>query len=180
MNPQADLSSGPFKDFEVKVSKIQYGWMDITIFNDGNNYSYSASYTTDPLNDLLNAAVSLIHHEAISTKYRNEYFYIAHDLEGDDLTWLFIPQENSWFFSVFIDAKVTGQLFDAEALAEINPIKEQLILSTKDSLVPFIKAIVNTFPTLETLYRFDDEDWGYKYSEKSLKKLQNWLLTNDV
>jgi hypothetical protein len=179
MNPQADLSSGPFKDFEVKVSKIQYGWMDITVFNDGNHYNYVASYTSDPLNDLLNAAVSLIHYEAISAKYQKEYYYVTHDLEGDDLTWLFIPYESHWFFSIFLDATVTGQLNNGDALDEINPIKEQLILSTKDSLVPFVKAVVNIFP-LETLHKFDDRDWGYKYSEENLKKLQDWLAINQA
>jgi hypothetical protein len=184
-----------FNNFEIKVSKIAYGWMTIHILNGQKHFSYQASYLTDPLNDLLEAVVSYmqlgkVFKKAMLIPKPSEYFNVTHYLEPSMVTWLFKRYHNEIVLAFWddgpehledlIDVDFDSQLYKCKMYDDEPNLKEQLVFSIKDSLVPFIKAVANIFPALETLEKFDESDWGYKYSVENLKILQDWLLINDV
>lgn len=171
-----------FDSFEIIVSRIFAGWMDIDVLNDGNRISYNASYLTDPLNDLLSAAVLFV-------SYKNAppmYFCATHELEPSKITWLFKWQGSEMILLIWEDIgaelqDLIDKDFDEESykynMDEDRPdLTKGLLLAVKDSPLKFIQALVNVFPTLQHLKRDENrDDWGFKYSKDKLAILENWL-----
>src|ERR1700748_1632933 len=172
MNLLSDLAYTQFNDFCIHVEKIQYGWMDITVSSKDNYISYSASYISDPLNDLLGASVYFIKKNAKYLDYHSvnrfdEYLYIFHDLEPDLITWLFKVDENQLTLLIWTDMPnnfhelIEGH-FDKESIQvqiidEPIDLFQNLSFAIKGPIITFIKVLVDTFEELNNLKKPEDD-----------------------
>ncbi|OOQ57523.1 hypothetical protein BC343_11975 [Mucilaginibacter pedocola] len=158
--------------------------MDINVLNNGNHISYGASYLTDPLNDLLSAAVLFV-------SYQNAprmCFCATHELEPSTITWLLKWQGNEMVLLIWedvetelqdlIDAGLDEEYYKHNIDKDLPDITKGLLLAVKDSPRKFIQALIKVFPTLQRLKRdSEDADWGFTYSKDKLATLEDWLAS---
>lgn len=201
MNLLSHLPYEPFNDFFINVESIRYGWMDLSIGANGKSLSYGASYTTEPLNDLLNVAVAIVSNKKIISSQDNwrpqpigNCFIVYHDLEGTEVPWLFKYENDELTLFIWasepVDYDTFANLaewnFNREAIKYSNPddipdLSVDLSFAFKGSAAAFVSALLNTIENLSLLPKDGQEDydgWGFKYSIDNFALLKDWLNHN--
>ena len=187
-----------FGDFYIRVNKIKYGWMELCVGIGDKCFNYQASYTGDPLNYLLAAAVSVVKNQKSTSNYNGvayegEYFYITHDLEPSLVTWLFKPGKEKltliiWedmplYFEEMIDGGFDCSSPEIQMLDNVPDITADICFAIKDSPVAFVKALLCAVEGLTRLERQEDEagdnEWGHSYSLDNVELLKSWLVKNE-
>lgn len=199
MNLLSNLTYTPFNDFCIRVSRIQYGWMDLTVSSNNNSLSYSASYVSDPLNDLRAAAVYLIKKDTKYLEHHSvnrfgEYLYIFHDLEPTLVTWLFKVDGSQltlliWAdmpsnFHILVEENFNDESIEVKLIDEPIVLPQELSFAIKGPIITFIKALVDTFEELNNLKKPEDDSeyalWGYNYHLEHLNILKECINTNSL
>ena len=194
-----NLPYTPLDDLYIGVERIKYGWMDLCIAVNGKSFTYGASYLSDPVDDLLTAAVSIIKKDRLAVSHYNlkeigDFIYVTHELEPGLVTWLFRYTDNKltliiWEdmptdFDELIEARFESQSDKVQKFDAIPDLTQELLFALNGSAVPFIKALINTFTSIDKLERFEDDsnghDWGFTYSIDNLNFLKEWLSKNDA
>lgn len=169
------------KDFKIRLSAIEAGWMNISIVAGSKAYSYCASYISDAPLDLVKTAIQLLQNEAES---RNIVLY--HDLEGKMIAWYFTCSGNRlaiyiWDnrypnpFDDFIDCN-----FELECIGDLSEtadLKEGLLLAFETTAHQFAQAVITAFARLSENYNINEykENWQNPYPEVQIEKLQQLL-----
>ena len=206
MNLLSTLPYISFDDFFIRVKRIRYGWMELYIGFDDNNFNYSASYLSDPLADLLEVTVYSIIEKQSSISDRhydrfcsiNNYYFVVHDLEGDNVFWLFKYADEELTIIIWnetFDEDVFFELaqenFNSESMVvkmqdPVIDINKGVLFAMKGAPIGFIKALNNTLGSLKELDRPNEHaddyynDWGFIYSSELYEKLNDWLQKNEI
>lgn len=195
MDILSNLTYNSCKDFKIQVDDIEAGWMDITISTNDKNFNYSASYLTDPLNDLLDATVLLLTNQPFHIRggwFLKDKAIVVHDLEGDIIVWLLNYSNN--ILTVLIWENMSTDLLedlchynlDSETykkneFEELPDLTKGLIFALQDTALQFARILKETFKNLDAKY--PDEEykghWGFSYSETNFDILIKWLLDNE-
>jgi|APLak6261672720_1056091.scaffolds.fasta_scaffold09005_3 hypothetical protein len=195
MDILSNLTYESCKDFVIQIDEIKAGWMDITISTKDKNFNYSASYLTDPLNDLLDATILLLTNQPFHIRggwFLKDNAIVVHDLEGDIIVWLLNYSNN--ILTVLIWENINTDLledlcsynFDIETykkneFEDVPDLTKNLIFALKDTPHFFTQILKDTLKNLDAKYP-DEEykgQWGFSYSDTNFKALTKWLLDNE-
>lgn len=191
------LKKLPFQtveNFIIRVGAIEHGWMDITIATPEKQFSYLASYSTDPLNDLLNATVLLLTDKPFHIRgnwYLNEKAIVIHDLEGSIILWLIINSNGIFTILIWEDINqemiedlchynFESAIYQKFEFEEPPDLSKKLLFALNVSAIFFAKTLKNILDDLKERVEQNnyEDNWGYEYSEENYAKLINWLATH--
>jgi hypothetical protein len=152
-----------------------------------DHFIYSASYIGDPLNDLLHATAL-----ALDKSKHDSYCCVFHDLEGQDITWLLklLGDELSviiWDGNVsdrdtlltLSDNNFNSEAFGVLVLDKLPDFHQDLKFALKCKPEIFVRALINAVEGLYRLKKYDDRDWGFRYSQEDYDKLIEWSATRE-
>jgi hypothetical protein len=194
MDILSKLKYKSFNDLNIQVDDIEAGWMDLTISTLYKNFKYSASYLTNPLNDLLSATVLLLTDKPFHIRgglYIKDNAIVEHDLEGDRIVWLL--NYTNTILTVLIWKNISTDLledlclynFESEiyiksTLDDLPDLTEDLIFALQDKPFQFAQTLKKTFENLDAKYPDEDYkgEWGFSYSESDFKILIKWITDN--
>jgi hypothetical protein len=199
------LSYGSLDGFFINVERVKYGWMDLCVGTNQKHINYTVGYVCNPLVDLLDAGIAIIKHEQADQlgddyKYNygciGNYHYVDHDLEGNDVVWLFkVIGENLtliiWNSTLNFDDFITllEADFDSEdvrikMLSKTPNITEDLALALRGSTITFIEAVKNALKNLPIADKDNEEgnfnNWGFDHSIDKLNLLTEWLIEQGI
>ena len=186
-----NISYTSLEELSINIGSIHNGWMDIDVYDGTTNFSYVASYTTDPLNDLLEATVCMLSGKPYIDRIGNtihNYYYVDHDLEGANVFWLFDIRDDVLSISIWDDpANELVDFWDTECDMDSNEYQQLIFAHTNlpkpvvaaiGSKTTFGQLINQVFEALELRKpkTYDEfEGWGYNYSQKNFELLASLL-----
>lgn len=189
-----NISYTPLEELSINIGPIHHGWMDIDICDGVTNYSYIASYTTDPLNDLLNATVYALTNTPYTDKIGNKlhnYFIIDHDLENrGNIYWIFEIQNNKLLLTIWDNPpeeliEFWDSYCDISSIAYDNlqfsfPVLPKPIFAHKGETIIFAKKLQSIINELAVRDR-DEKDfdgWGYEFAKERVEILSSFIKDN--
>ena len=196
MNILPHLPFKPVEQFTFQVTRIYAGWMEIILSDNEKSFKYSASYLTDPLEDILFCTVLLLNKQPVHVRanwFLKEGAVIMHDLEGDIVVWLLHHSNDvfsvlTWFnIDPFVLESLCDDNFDMVAynrkrvyLEDLPDLSTNLLFAFCGSPIHFaqtLKATLNHV-TKTFIVEEDESDWGIRYSIEDYNALCNWIAEN--
>lgn len=196
MNILPHLHFQPLEELSIRVKRIYAGWMDITLSNKEKSFEYSASYLTDPLEEILYCTILLLNKKPVHVRgnwYLKDSAVIYHDLEGRVVVWLLHHSNDVFSLMIWdnIDPDALESLangnFDMISYNRERVYNEDLPDLSTDLLFAFCGSPIHFAKTLkETLENVtktfivgeDESDWGIRYSIEDFNALNNWITEN--
>jgi hypothetical protein len=185
-----NITYTPLSELSINIGPIRSGWMDIDVYDGTTNYSYVASYTTDPLNDLLDVTICFLAGTAYTDRMGNKinnYYYVDHDQEPGLIYWVFDVEADTLRLTIWEDPPRAlveywntgcdkGSLEYYDLIAG-NPILPQPLFALQGNKKAFGFIMQEVFKTLDA--RTEDktsfDGWGYKYSIENFALLVSLL-----
>ncbi len=191
MDILSDLPLESSEDFSIAVNNIESGWMDLVIATSEKRFQYSASYLTDPLNDLLEATVLLLTKQSCHSRFGRLFKHsamVVHDLEGNMIVWLLHYSDDIFTVVIWkdIDTGLIEDLcsynldkatYEKKTFEDLPDLTNNLLFALKGSPESFAKTLTATFDNLGAKFP-DEEDrdhWGFSYSKTKFQALKKWL-----
>ena len=165
----------PKEDFTIRITRINAGWMSFDIGTPENRKSYTASYMTEALKDLVEAAIHLLKFDKDKTiNNRRENFGLAgrgadiinHELEPGFITWHFQLENGN--LKLLIWKEISGDLLeciaeygydnecyddDYDFKPELMPdLAEQLWFALQMPIQVFAEILLDTLNDVERNY----------------------------
>lgn len=192
MSVLSEITDVPINQFRIEIGEID-SWMEVTLRSDNKSFEYLVSYICDPLNDLLEAVVCLLHGKKYYRvpNYLINNAIIDHDLEGKRIVWLFSLTEDKMRVLIWdnFDFDIVEDLyfykFDKEAyeynmMEDLPDVTKDLIFAFEGSPKYFAQELIAMFDKIDERFKGTDEEgeWGISYSKSNYQKLSSWLEEN--
>lgn len=175
-------------DLKLNVGEIDAGWMDIRLLSDNKLIEYTASYTCDPINELLTKFAAMICGKEIPTstgQYERDFAVIEHDLEGSNRVWVLCQMGENLMINVWQDCYTVEDWIHAKFSSEyylknheaIPDLTSNLLISVKGSHREFAQTLLEVAADLEDRGKrnFKSKEWGYNFSKGDELTLKQYL-----
>jgi len=175
-------------DLQLRIGEIDAGWMDIMLSSNNKLIEYTASYTCDPINELLTKFAAMICGEEIplsTGQYEIDFAVIEHDLEGSNRVWVLYQVGENLMINVWQDCYAIEDWIHAKFSSEyylknhedIPDLSDNLLMSIKGSHREFAQTLLEMVADLANRGKrnFTSERWGYRFSSENYQVLKDYL-----